>query len=264
VNYICEQCGVQFAESAQPPASCAICEDDRQYVRWGGQRWLTPAELASSRTVIWKEDAGVLGFSLEPEFAIGQRALLAKTPHGNILWDCISLVTDEAVAEIGRHGGLSAIAISHPHFYSAMVDWSRAFGGVPIYIHADERRWVMRPDPAIVFWSGERHPINPAATLIRCGGHFPGAQVLHWKRGDDAVLLSGDVLQVTADRRHVSFMYSFPNYIPLNAETVRAIADSLADVDFDSIYGAWWGRIVLGNARAALDASVERYLRAIA
>jgi hypothetical protein len=59
-------------------------------------------------------------------------------------------------------------------------------------------------------------------------------------------------------------MYSFPNYIPLNAETVRAIADSLADVDFDSIYGAWWGRIVLGNARAALDASVERYLRAIA
>ena len=52
-------------------------------------------------------------------------------------------------------GGIKAIAISHPHYYSSMVEWSRAFGGVPIYLHAADRQWVMRPDHAIVFWEGE-------------------------------------------------------------------------------------------------------------
>ena len=52
-------------------------------------------------------------------------------------------------------GGSAAIAISHPHYYASMVDWSRAFGGVPIYLHAADRPWVMRPDPAIVLWEGD-------------------------------------------------------------------------------------------------------------
>ena len=26
-------------------------------------------------------------------------------------------------------GGIAAIAISHPHYYTSMVEWSRAFGG---------------------------------------------------------------------------------------------------------------------------------------
>jgi hypothetical protein len=51
----------------------------------------------------------------------------------------------------GAQGGLGAIAISHPPYYGSMVEWSRAFGGVPIYVHAAEREWVLRPDPAIVF-----------------------------------------------------------------------------------------------------------------
>ncbi len=29
-----------------------------------------------------------------------------------------------------------------------MVEWSRAFDGVPINQHAADRGWVMRPDPA--------------------------------------------------------------------------------------------------------------------
>ena len=31
-NYMCETCGTQYTASEQPPAHCAICEDDRQYI----------------------------------------------------------------------------------------------------------------------------------------------------------------------------------------------------------------------------------------
>ncbi|WP_211230662.1 hypothetical protein [Alicyclobacillus herbarius] len=56
-------------------------------------------------------------------------------------------------------------------------------------------------------------------TLIHVGGHFAGSAVLHWKAGAEGkgVLLSGDTLSVSADLRWVSFMYSFPNRIPLSA-----------------------------------------------
>lgn len=263
-NFICVTCGVQFAESEMPPARCPVCEDERQWVRWEGQAWTTSAELAAKHRLVIRVDAGVLAFGIEPRFGIGQRALLAETPEGNVLWDCISLVTAEAVAEIERRGGLKAIAISHPHYYSVMVEWSRAFGGVPIHIHAAERQWVMRPDPAVHFWEGERLALNPALTLVRCGGHFDGAQVLHWKRQGGDVLLSGDVLQVTPTRRWLSFMYSYPNQIPLNARKIRAIETALAGFAFDDIYGAWWDTNVIGGGREVFSRSIARYLAAIA
>ncbi|TPJ67268.1 MBL fold metallo-hydrolase [Mesorhizobium sp. B2-6-1] len=262
--FLCLQCGVQFAQSKAPPRHCPICEDERQYVRWEGQAWITPEELAAGHRLVMKDDAGVLAFGIEPRFAIGQRALLAQTRHGNVLWDCISLVTDEGVAEIKRRGGLAAIAISHCHYYSVMVEWSEAFGGVPIYLHDDDRQWIMRPHPSIVSWQGETLDLNPALTLIRCGGHFAGGQVLHWKREGGNALLAGDILQVTPTRRHVSFMYSYPNYIPLNAAAVRRIAAALEPFTFDDIYGAWWNQNVIGGAKQALAASVARYLTAIA
>ena len=81
--------------------------------------------------------------------------LVPALSGGNILWDCLPLL-DQAVVEcLKALGGVSAIAISHPHYYSSMVEWSRAFGGVPIYLHADDHQWVMRPDKDIIFWRGE-------------------------------------------------------------------------------------------------------------
>ena len=265
--YICRQCGTQHADSQAPPAHCAICEDERQYVGWDGQDWLLLDELrARHRARFETEDRGLTGIGSEPGFAIGQRALYLETAHGNVLWDCVALIDDDIVARLEAKGGLAAIAISHPHFYTTMVEWSRAFGGVPIYLHADDRRWVQRPDPAIVHWTGATQVLSPALTLVRCGGHFDGATVLHWRDGADGrgAILSGDVLQVTQDRRHVSFMYSFPNYIPLNRAAVTGIRDSLAPFAFDRIFGAWWKRNVVGGARQAFDASVARYLAAIA
>lgn len=263
-HFMCLQCGVQFAESELPPEHCPICEDERQYVRWEGQAWTTLGDLASTHRLVMKDDTGVLAFGIEPRFAIGQRALLAETPDGNVLWDCVSLVNDEAVAEIRRRGGLQAIAISHCHYYSAMIEWSEAFGGIPIHIHADDRQWVMRPHPLVAFWEGETLALNPSLTLIRCGGHFAGGQVLHWQRKDGNAILSGDILQVVPTRRHLSFMYSYPNQIPLNARAVRRIAAALEPFGYDDIYGAWWGSNVVGGASEAMRVSVDRYLAAIA
>jgi glyoxylase-like metal-dependent hydrolase (beta-lactamase superfamily II) len=268
---ICITCGTQFAASDAAPERCPICEDERQFVGWAGQGWTTLEDLrAQHRLTLQVEGDGLLGIGCEPRFAIGQRALLVpagarERAGGNVLWDCISLIDDAAVRVVEAQGGLAAIAISHPHYYSSMVEWSRAFDRAPIYIHAEERKWVMRPDPAIVFWEGERLEIGQGLTLLRLGGHFAGAQVLHWAggAGGRGALLAGDILQVVPDRRFVSFMYSYPNYIPLSAASVRRIAATLEPYPFERIYGAWFDAVVREDAKAALRRSAERYIRAL-
>ena len=123
----------------------------------------------------------------------------------------------------------------------------------------------MRTDPAVNFWEGETHSLGEGLTLIRCGGHFPGGTVLHWADGADGrgVLLTGDIIQVVPDRRYVSFMYSYPNYIPLPSSAVSRIVKSVEPFQFDSIYGAWWGFRVLTDAKAAVARSAARYMRAL-
>jgi hypothetical protein len=263
---ICVTCGTQFAESERPPARCPVCEDERQFVGWGGQRWTTLDALRNGHRLALKDEGdGLLGIGCEPKFAIGQRALLVPAAGGNVLWDCISLIDDAAVRVVAALGGLAGIAISHPHYYTTMVEWSRAFGGVPIWLHEDEREWVMRPDPAVRFWQDETLALGEGLTLLRLGGHFKGAQVLHWAggAGGKGVVLAGDVLQVVQDRRFVSFMYSYPNYTPLPAATVRDIAHRLEPYPFERIYGAWFDAVVRADGKAALARSVERYLRAL-
>jgi hypothetical protein len=202
----------------------------------------------------------------EPKFALGQRALHVRTPDGNVLWDCITVIDDRSVNAVQALGGVSAIAISHPHYYSAMVEWSRALGDVPVYLHAADGEWVMRPHPAIVFWHGETHELAPGLTLLRLGGHFPGGTVLHWAggAGGKGALLTGDVIQVGQDRKTLSFMYSFPNYIPVNAATVRGIMEAVEPYRFEQIYGAWFGQNIMANAKETFRSSAERYIAAIA
>jgi glyoxylase-like metal-dependent hydrolase (beta-lactamase superfamily II) len=265
VNHICQTCGTQFAATDQPPSNCPICEDQRQYIGWDGQRWTTLEVLRQDHhNTIRTVEPNLTGIGTHPSFAIGQRALLVQTPEGNILWDCISLIDEPTVAVVQALGGISAIAISHPHFYSSMVEWSRAFDA-PIYLHADDRQWVMRPDPAIEFWEGETKSLGDALTLIRCGGHFAGGTVLHWAalaQGKGG-LLSGDILHVVSDRRYVSFMYSYPNLIPLPARAIRRIVAAVEPFEFDRIYGGWWNRVVASKAKAAVADSAGRYIAAL-
>ena len=259
-THICVTCGTQFPHAQCPPECCPICEDERQYVGLQGQRWITLEALGKThRNTLYQEGQGIWGIGTEPKFAIGQRALLIQTPAGNLLWDCISLIDPDTIALVKALGGISAIAISHPHYYSSMIEWSHAFGDVPIYLHENDRQWVQRPDPSIRFWQGETHALNSTFTLIRLGGHFPGYQVLHGA----GALFTGDLPQVCMDRRWVSFMYSFPNYVPLPSAEVDSIVNAVEPFAFDRVYGAWWDRNVESDAKAAVRRSAERYKRAL-
>lgn len=261
--HICETCGTQFAARAEPPRACPVCEDDRQYVGWDGQRWTTHDLLARRFRLRIGDDDGLLAFAVDGAFAIPQRALLLPTEAGNILWESLSLVTDEAIDALRARGGVDRIVVSHPHFYSSMVQWSEALGGVPILLHADDRAWVQRPARCIEHWQGDRLKLGPGVTLVRSGGHFAGSTVLHWASGPRGAgaLFAGDSPQVASNRRSVSFLYSAPNAVPLAPREVAAMGERLAGLDYDDAYGFSWGRNIIGGARAAVQASIERHLR---
>jgi glyoxylase-like metal-dependent hydrolase (beta-lactamase superfamily II) len=255
---ICVTCGVQFGRD--DPDRCPVCEDSRQYVPQSGQEWTTLAELRREHRNVIRDDAGFTGIGTEPGFAIGQRGLLVPWRGSNLLWDCITLLDDESASEVERGGGLAGIAISHPHYYSAMVEWADRFG-CPILLHEDDAEWVMRPSTRIEHWRGETKDLGEGLTLVRCGGHFAGGQVLHVE--PRRVLLSGDIVQVIPDRAWVSFMYSYPNLIPLPAGVVRRIAQALEPFAFDTIHGAWWDRLVPADGAGVVQRSAERYVRAL-
>ncbi len=265
-NHICITCGNQHASGNEPPTRCQICEDERQWVRHEGQAWTNLKEMEGSYNNVFNTiEPGLTEIFTEPKFAIGQRALLLQTPDGNVLWDCLSLIDDATIKAIRALGGISSLAMSHPHMYGSMVAWSHAFGNVPIYLHSANEQWVMRPDPVIEFWDGDSHQLDQGVTLHRCGGHFTGSTVLHWPEGAEGrgVLFSSDTLYVTWDRKYVSFMYSYPNYIPLSASAVDEIVQKVAPLGFDRIYSHFHGLVVYKDAKLVVQRSVERYKMAI-
>ena len=219
------------------------------------------AEIGSDHAVVLRdEEPGLVGVGVEPAFAIGQRALLVRTELGNVLWDCISLLDDEAQARINELGGIDAICMSHPHFYGANVELADAFDA-RIFIPRADQQWVQRPSPRIELFDDDAEPV-PGLTLARIGGHFDGAAVLHWPAGSQGrgALLTGDTITVVQDRAWVSFMWSYPNHIPLDEATVLDIARRAGRFTFDRIYGGWWGRVVVDDGAAAVRRSADRYV----
>ncbi len=230
-----------------------------------GQSWTTNEILGRSHGNTFRQhEPGLTGIGTMPAFAIGQRALLLATGAGNLLWDCISLLDDATIAIVKALGGITGIAISHPHYYASMVEWAHAFDA-PIHLHAGDRQWVVRPDSWIKFWDGDTLPLARGVTLIRCGGHFAGGTVLHWAQGDGGrgALLSGDIVQVLPNRNFVSFMRSYPNFFPLSAPAVERIGTLLKPYPFGIIYGAWFDRIVPRDGKTIVERSIARYVAAI-
>ena len=249
--FICVTCGTQHPPSAEPPAECPICLDPRQYVGPSGQQWTTMDELARTHANRVEEvEPGLQGIGTDPSFAIGQRALLAD----GVLWDCITLVDGSLD---GR--GVHTIAISHPHYYSAMVEWADRLDA-RILLHEADREHVVRPSERVEFWSGERRAASDGVELVRLGGHFAGGTVALW----NGALLSGDIVQVVPDSGWVSFMWSYPNLIPLPAAEIRRMRGVLETLDFDRVYGAWWDRVIPADGKEGVLRSADRYLDALA
>ena len=130
---ICKTCGVQYSTTSVDflKNECKICLDPRQYVPPAGQSWLTLSKLrsdANHKNIFHPIDsdqtsyARLIAIRTEPQVAIGQSTYLVRTPEGNVLWDCITYLDDETIEAIKEYGGLKAIVISHPHFYSTHVE----------------------------------------------------------------------------------------------------------------------------------------------
>ena len=265
-HFICITCGTQTECLSTQPKSCLICNDKRQYINPNGQKWTTLEHMITSqkfKNTINYEESDLYSIKTEPEVGIGQTAYMIQNNGFNLLWDCITYIDQNTINEINSLGGIQAIALSHPHYYSSQVEWAELFK-IPIYIHEDDREWVSRPSEKIHFWSGEQLELSIGLRLHRLGGHFKGGTVLEWEKGNEqkGILFSGDIIQVVADPNWVSFMYSYPNLIPLPAATVERIAKRVAKLKFDRIYNAFY-RIVQMDGKHVVQKSADRYIKAL-
>jgi glyoxylase-like metal-dependent hydrolase (beta-lactamase superfamily II) len=214
---------------------------------------------------ITKVEENLYGIITRPEFGIGQRAFLVKTKEGNVLWDCISFLDDQSVKKVNDLGGIKMIAISHPHYYSSMNEWSEKFGNAPIYIHERDRKWVVYSSKRVKFWKGITFFPNSEIELVNLGGHFDGGTVMHWPKGsgNKGILLSGDIISVAMDRCWTSFMYSYPNLIPLSKSKINQIWSRLAPFRFEKLYSAFEGKEIKKDAFNAVKKSAKRYIEHI-
>jgi glyoxylase-like metal-dependent hydrolase (beta-lactamase superfamily II) len=187
---ICTACGTQF--DVENPAllnRCRICDDPRQYVPATGQAFTTMAALKApgKYSNMWRQfdgDERFWSIWTEPKFAIGQRCILIRTPLGNVLWDCITLLDHETIARVNAMGGLAAIVISHPHYYTSHLEWAQAFS-CPVYMSREDLGWLNRLDrlgKARAFIEGseeeiEVHGEKTGVKVLKLGGHFPGSLV---------------------------------------------------------------------------------------
>ena len=257
----CATCGVEHPDSENAPAVCAICSDERQFVPATGQRWTTQTQMAAEgcRTSVEELEEGLYALTVEPELAIGQRGLIVRTPNGNLLWEAPGYLDQEAIEAVRDLGGLTAVSASHPHLTGASIQWSHAFGGVPVLVASADRAWIGRPDPVIELWAGVRQ-VLPGVTFIQCGGHFAGSAVAHWApgAGGRGALLTGDTIAIGADRASVSVMRSYVNNIPLPERAVRRIMAAVDPYPYDRLYGAF--RRLDADAQDVVTATLERYI----
>ncbi|HTE26043.1 MBL fold metallo-hydrolase [Flavitalea sp.] len=258
-HIICSTCGTQYKTHKQE--ICFICSDERQYIPEQGQAWTTHQQLLQKHNVeVLKLQDNLFQFTVSPAIGIGQRALLLLSPEGNILWDCIPLLDDIVTEFIRSKGGLKAIAFSHPHFFSNMSQWADKFD-CPVYINAKDKNWIFNKGNHITLWEGEQKHLWDDICITNLGGHFPGSSILHARQSSPGgMILSGDTVLVSADKKHISIMYSYPNRIPLPIKDANRIMSKLKTLEFDSLYSAFPNLGITKNVKEILSASIARYI----
>ena len=255
---VCHTCGTRYADKA--PQTCAICEDERQYVPASGQKWTSYDELSQTRTVRFnKLLPDVCQLRVSPAFGIAQRTHLILSPEGNLLWDCLPFLDEATVAFIRSKGGLKGIAISHPHYYSLMKVWADTFD-CPVYLHKADSGWVMDQSDYIQFFDGDKQVLWDGLEIIHTGGHFAGSTILYAPNtGDKGSVFVGDTLQVALSRQFIAMMYSYPNLIPLPLSEIDRISNIVTSLNFDSMYGAFEWQDIHSGAKEIFERSVKRY-----
>ncbi|KAJ9138228.1 Metallo-beta-lactamase superfamily protein [Pleurostoma richardsiae] len=269
---ICCMCGAQH--DTRSVKSCKICDDPRQYVPPDGQTWTTLREMQVSKKYknVFRKDkyhSGVISIFSEPQVAIGQRAFLLCTEKGNVLWDCITYIDDETIERVKALGGISSIVISHPHYYSTALHWAEAFD-CKVYLSAEDEEWVMRKGPAHVMWKEETLELLGGQFLaVKVGGHFPGSSVLLWRSerklfvADSITIVPSGVYHTDrpVDTASFTFMWSYPNMIPLPPDEVYGIWKAVADLDFEDTHGAFWTRDTRGRSKERVLESAKLVVR---
>lgn len=102
-----------------------------------------------------------------------------------MLWDCIALLDQATIDFTKSRGGLKAIVISHPHFYTSHLDWAREFQ-CPVYMSAADEEWLNRVDGEgvrrLVSGVTEIPEVDGEVRHIQAGGHFDGSAFLLWEK----------------------------------------------------------------------------------
>ena len=287
---ICTACGTQFDISDRSILKrCRICDDPRQFVPPTGQAFTTLSELKKAGHENKRKpldgDDRFWSIWTEPKVAIGQRAVLIKTPHGNVLWDCITYLDGQTTEWINSLGGLAAIVISHPHYYSTHLEWAETFD-CPVYLSWEDKQWLNRMDPlgkARTFIEGTEEEIEvrgekTGVKALKLGGHFPGSLcVLAYGRllvADTLVTIPaglGDWSKGPAGSEDArpegmntySFMWSIPNMVPLSAEEIAGMWKVLKNYEFSSTHGAFVGTEVRDGGGGSKKAVKERVLESM-
>ncbi|KAH0414835.1 metallo-beta-lactamase family protein, partial [Aureobasidium melanogenum] len=226
--------------------------DPRQYIPASGQAWTSLKAEAGKHQTKWKQDEQderIWSIWAEPKLGIGQRALLLQTPHGNVLWDCIAYLDQPLIDFINSLGGLTAIVISHPHFYTTHISWAATFG-CPVYVHSLDQQWLCRtplPSTKRVLLQKQYEEIVKGVTAIQVGGHFEGSMVLLWNRhlfiADTFVNVPSGFYRKDRPKgtTSFSFMWSIPNMIPLPPDTIYNMWKAVKPYDFTVTHGLFTG-----------------------
>ncbi|OAL07548.1 hypothetical protein IQ06DRAFT_289256 [Phaeosphaeriaceae sp. SRC1lsM3a] len=272
---VCITCGTQYdVPLSSHPSSCRICDDPRQFVPASGQSWSSLNKEQGTQKNAFETDernSNIHFITTKPkseaelpqslasttttkkQLGIGQRAILIQAPKGNVLWDIVAFIDQATVDFINGKGGLKAIVISHPHFYTTHLEWARIFK-CPVYLAKADEEWLNREDKegARKWVTGvqEIEEVGGEATAIQCGGHFDGSLVL---LHDKKLFIADTMMSVPSGFYHkdrlpgtvsYSFQWSYPNLIPLPPPKIHGIWKAIKPFDFDTTYGAFQGQNV--------------------
>jgi len=263
-TWICDGCGVEHADTdTRPPENSCVFTAEVVPIEECGHlpphgTWTTLERLAAQphQAEYVDHGRGVHSLRRAPRFAIGHRSYLVQTAAGNMLWDAPSYLDDSIVGLVNALGGVAVIASSHPHMFGAQLSWSKAFGGVPVYVNARDQEWVPVADPVIEYWDGEIEPL-PGLRLVHVGGHMRGSAVAVCP---DGTLLVGDTISGALAKDWVSLQRMYPKHLPLSAAVVRRIVDRLDAYEYDRLY-TLGGDEIDHDAKDIVHRSADAHIR---